>query len=65
MKLACSMGECSEREVVVTPLIALMKDKATMFTAKGFSAAYLSAETNIKTINMIYEGQFQSSLGQL
>ena len=45
--------------VVVTPLIALMKDQVTTFTAKGLSAAYVSAETDIKTRDMIYEGQFQ------
>ena len=45
--------------VVVTPLIALMKDQVTTFTAKGLSAAYVSAETDSKMRDMIYEGQFQ------
>ena len=45
--------------VVVTPLIALMKDQVATFTAKGLSAAYVNAETDIKTRDMIYKGQFQ------
>ena len=45
--------------VDITPLIALMKDQATTFTTKGLSVAYVSAETDIKTRDMIYEGQFQ------
>ena len=45
--------------VVITPLIALMKDQVTTFTAKGLSATYVSAETDSKTRDMIYEGQFQ------
>ena len=44
--------------VVITTFIALMKDQVT-FTAKDLSAAYVSEETDIKTRDMIYEGQFQ------
>ena len=45
--------------VAVTPLIALMKDQVATFTTKGLSAAYVSAKTDIKMRDMIYEGQFQ------
>ena len=45
--------------VVVTPLLAVMKDQVTAFTARGLSAAYISADTDGETRGRVFEGQFQ------
>ena len=44
--------------VVVTPLLALMEDQGTVFTAKGLSAGYVSVDTDDETRDRIYEEEF-------
>ena len=41
--------------MIVSPLIALMKDQASMFTGKGISAGYVSHKTRRRVIH----GEFQ------
>ncbi len=45
--------------VVVTPLLALMKDQVAAFTSKGLYAAYIGSDTDIVTRDAACEGQFQ------
>ncbi len=45
--------------VVVTPLLAPMKDQVGAFTSKGLSAACIGSDTDIVTRDAAFEGQFQ------
>ena len=45
--------------VVVTLLLALMKDQVAAFTSKGLSTTYISADTSDGTREKAYEGKFQ------
>jgi ATP-dependent DNA helicase RecQ len=47
--------------MIVSPLIALMKDQSTSFTAKGISATYISDKeaTNKGTKRKIVKGEYQ------
>ena len=54
---------CKEKQsivVVVSPLVALMKDQVDSCTAKGLSAAYVSAEPGNENMNQgVLEGRYQ------
>ena len=45
--------------VIVSPLVALMKDQVALYSSKGVSAAYISRETDYEMARGVTEGRYQ------
>lgn len=57
-----SLRKCSQAEsivLVVSPLIAIMKDQVASLTQKGITAMHIVEEMKEETVEAVHEGRFQ------